>query len=182
MEEITPQNSFEYDIDELHTSLEVDKSFEIFSCECGVCNACLEINAAILSEDILMPTTTCAEIQANTITLVVDSKNVDFSRKKPLTIEKKLLVEPLIKPRNMQLSFTICASLPPNLSDSQTNRGLSDFHAFVIAGVPYVLAIPPKPPDFLLISKFICYLLFPVSCIRSAERPPPKPPDMKATP
>ncbi|MCI85457.1 hypothetical protein A2U01_0106736, partial [Trifolium medium] len=56
----------------------------------------------------------------------------------------------------------------------------SDFHTFVITGLPYVLAIPPKPPDFLLISKFTCYLLLPVSCIRSAERPPPKPPDMEA--
>ncbi|XP_058777081.1 uncharacterized protein LOC131651432, partial [Vicia villosa] len=48
-------------------------------------------------------------------------------------------------------------------------------------GLPYVQTIPPKPPDFLLISKFTCYLLFPVSCVRSAERPPPKPPDMKVT-
>ncbi|MCI86404.1 hypothetical protein A2U01_0107685, partial [Trifolium medium] len=50
----------------------------------------------------------------------------------------------------MQLSFTICASLPPVLSDSQVKCGFSVFHAFVIAGLPFVLAIPPKPPDFLL--------------------------------
>ncbi|MCH85528.1 hypothetical protein A2U01_0006374 [Trifolium medium] len=96
MKEITPQNFLKSDLDELYTSLEVDKSLEIFACECGVCNICREISAAIL-------------------------------------------------------------------------------------GLPYVLAIPPKPPDFLLISRFSCYLLFPVSCIRSPERPPPKPPDMEAT-
>ncbi|MCI33916.1 hypothetical protein A2U01_0055134 [Trifolium medium] len=71
-----------------------------------------------------------------------------------MSVAEKLLAEPLIKSRNMPMSFTIC--------------------------LPYVLAIPPKPPVFLLISKFTCYFLFPVSCIRSAARPPPKPPDMEA--
>ncbi|KAK2378057.1 hypothetical protein QL285_078659 [Trifolium repens] len=181
MNEIIPQNSLKYDLDELYASLEVDKSFEIISCECGVCNVCHELSATILGEDILMPTTTCAEIPTNSITLEVDTKSVDFSNKLPLSIAEKLLVEHLIMPRNMQLSLTICASRPPILSDSQAKRGLSDFHTFVIADLPYVLAIPPKPPDFLLISKFTCYLLFLVSYVRSAERPPPKPPDMKAT-
>ncbi|MCI51899.1 hypothetical protein A2U01_0073143, partial [Trifolium medium] len=60
--------------------------------------------------------------------------------------------------------------------------GFSVSHAFVIAGPPYALAIPPKPPDFLLKGKSTCHLLLPVTCIRSVERPPPKPPDMKATP
>jgi hypothetical protein len=168
------------DLDELYTSLEVDKSLEIFSCECGVCNVCHEISAAILGEDILMPTTTCAEIPTNSITLEVDTKSVDVSRKQPFSIAKRLLVEPVIKPRNKHLSFTICAPLPHVLSDSQTKCGFSNFHTFASADLPYVLTIPPKPPDFLLISRFTCYLLFPVSCIRSPERPPAKPPDMEA--
>ncbi|CAJ2642405.1 unnamed protein product [Trifolium pratense] len=181
VKEITPQNALQSDLDELHTSLEVDKSFEIFSCECGVCNVCLEINAAILGEDILMQTTTCAEIQTNSITLEVDTKNVDFSRKQLLPIAKKLLVEPRIKPRNMQSSFTIYASLPPILPDSPVNCGFCDFHAFDSAGSLFVLAIPPKPPDFVLLCKFTCCLLFLVSYVRSAARPPPKPPDIEAT-
>ncbi|MCI42675.1 hypothetical protein A2U01_0063912, partial [Trifolium medium] len=80
----------------------------------------------------------------------------------------------------MQWSFTICASPPPILFDSRANCGFCDFHAIVIASSPYVLAIPSKPPNFVLISKFTCYLLLPISCIRSVERPPPKPPDMEA--
>ncbi|KAK2429300.1 hypothetical protein QL285_027750 [Trifolium repens] len=181
MKEITPQNSLKSDLDELYASLEVDKSFEIFACECGVCNICHEISAAILGEDILIPTTTCAENQGNSTILEFDTKNVDFSHKQPLSIAGKLLVEHLIKSHNTQLSFTICASLPPILSDSQAKCALSDFHTFVIADLPYVMVIPPKPPDFLLIFEFTCYLLFPISYVHSAERPPPKPPDMKAT-
>jgi hypothetical protein len=181
MKEIIPQNSLKYDLDELYASLEVDKSFQLFSCECGICNVCHEISAAISGEYILMPPTTCAEIRGNSTTFEFDTKSVDFSHKQPLSIAEKLLVEPPIKQCNTQLSFTICAYLPPFSSDSQANRGLSDFHTFVIADLPYVLAIPPKPPNFLLISKFTCYLLFLVSYVRSAERPPPKPPDMKAT-
>ncbi|KAK2420531.1 hypothetical protein QL285_031246 [Trifolium repens] len=180
MKAITPQNFLNSDLDELYTSLEVDKSLEIFACECGVCNICREISAAILGEDILMPTTTCAEIPTNSITLEVDTKSVDVSRKQPFSIAKRLLVEPVIKPRNKHLSFTICAPLPHVLSDSQTKCGFSNFHTFASAGLPYVLTIPPKPPDFLLISRFTCYLFFPVSCIRSPERPPAKPPDMEA--
>ncbi|MCI28984.1 hypothetical protein A2U01_0050188 [Trifolium medium] len=128
-----------------------------------------------------MPTTTCAENSASSITLKVDTKSVDVSRKQPLSIAKRLLVEPLIKPSNMQWSFAICASLPPILTDSQSNCGFCDFHAIVIAGSTYVLAIPPKPPDLLLISKFTCCLFLPVSYIRSVERPPPKPPDIEAS-
>jgi hypothetical protein len=45
----------------------------------------------------------------------------------------------------MQLSFTICAPPPPNVSDSQAKCAFFDFHAFVIAALPYVLTIPPKP-------------------------------------
>ncbi|CAJ2644472.1 unnamed protein product [Trifolium pratense] len=90
MEEITPQNLLKSDLDELYTSLEVDKSFEIFACECGVCNICHEINAAILGEDILIPATSCAEIPTNSITLEVNTKSVDFSRKQPLSIAKRL--------------------------------------------------------------------------------------------
>ncbi|WJX61951.1 hypothetical protein P8452_46998 [Trifolium repens] len=180
MKAITPQNFLNTDLDELYTSLEVDKSLEIFACECGVCNICREISAAILGEDILMPTTTCAEIPTNSITLEVDTKSVDVSRKQPFSIAKRLLVEPVIKPHNKHLSFTICAPLPHVLSDSQTKCGFSNFHTFASAGLPYVLTIPPKPPYFLLISRFTCYLLFPVSCIRSPERPPAKPPDMEA--
>ncbi|WJX45465.1 hypothetical protein P8452_32347 [Trifolium repens] len=45
-------------------------------------------------------------------------------------------------------------------------------------GLPYVHAIPPKPPDFSLISKFTCYLLFLIPRVRSLERPPRKPPDI----
>jgi hypothetical protein len=115
MNEIIPQNSLKYDLDELYASLEVDKSFEIFSCECGVCD---EISAAILGDDILMPTTTCAENQGNSTTLEFDNKNVDFIHNQPLSIAEKLLVEPPIKQCNKQLSFTICASLPPILFDS----------------------------------------------------------------
>jgi hypothetical protein len=61
MKESTLQNFLQSDLDEL-TSLEVEKSSEIFVCECGVCNICHEINAAILGEDILLPPTTCATI------------------------------------------------------------------------------------------------------------------------
>src|SRR3954471_18830604 len=74
MKEIMPQNLFKSDLDELYTSLEVDNSLEIFACECGVCNVCLEIIAAILGEHSLMPTTTCAEILANSTTLEFDKK------------------------------------------------------------------------------------------------------------
>jgi hypothetical protein len=70
-------------------------------------------------EDILMPQTTCAEIQKNSIVVEFDDKSVDFSYNKPVSIADKLLVELLITPCNMQLSFTICVSLPPILSDSQ---------------------------------------------------------------
>jgi hypothetical protein len=159
MEEITPQNFLKSHIDELYTSLEVDKSSEIFACKCGVCNVCHEINAAIVGEEILMSTTTCARIQKNSIVVEFDTKSVDVSRNQQLPIVEKLLVEPLIKPRNMQLSFIICASLPPVLSNSQFKCGFCDFHAFVSAGLPYVLAIPPKPPNCLLKGKFACYLL-----------------------
>ncbi|KAK2416476.1 hypothetical protein QL285_038870 [Trifolium repens] len=179
MEEITPQNFLKSHIDDLYTSLGVDKSSEIFACECGVCNVCCEINAAILGEDILMPTTTCAEIQENPIVVEFDTKHVDFNHKQPLPIA--VFVEHLIKPRNLQLPFAICASLPPILSVSQANSELSNFHTFVIAGLPYVHVIPPKPPDFSLISKFTCYLLFPIPRVRSLERPPRKPPDVKDT-
>jgi hypothetical protein len=50
MKEIIPENFLKSNIDELYvrTSLEVDKSFEIFDCQCGVCNVCHEINASIL--------------------------------------------------------------------------------------------------------------------------------------
>jgi hypothetical protein len=65
-----------------------------------------------------MLTTTCAEIQANSTTLEFDNKNVDFIHNQPLSIAEKLLVEPPIKQCNKQLSFTICASLPPILFDS----------------------------------------------------------------
>jgi hypothetical protein len=64
-------------LDELFTSL------EIFACKYGVCNVCHEISAIILGEDILMSTTTCVEIQKNSITLEFDSKNVNFSHKQP---------------------------------------------------------------------------------------------------
>ncbi|CAJ2642326.1 unnamed protein product [Trifolium pratense] len=165
---IPQESKVQSDLDELYAALGIDQSAEIFSCECGICNVCLEINAAILGEDILMLTTTCAEIQTNSITLEVDTKNVDFSRKQLLPIVEKLLVEPLIKPHDKQLFFTIYASLPPILSDSQAQFGFSVFHVFVIAGPPY----------FVLLYKFTWYLLFLVSCVRSAERPPPKPPDM----
>ncbi|KAK2398038.1 hypothetical protein QL285_059546 [Trifolium repens] len=178
MEEITPQNFLKSHIDELYTSLGIDKSSEIFACECGVCNVCHEINAATLGEDISMPTTICAEIQKNSILVEFDTTSVDVSRNQPLSIADKLLVEPLIKPCNMQLSFTICLSLPPILSDF----GFRDFHAFISAGLPYVLAIPPKPPDCLLKSEFACYLLLPITYICSVERPLPKPPDMKVAP
>jgi hypothetical protein len=181
MKEITPQNFFKSDLDELYTSLEVDKSLEIFPCECGVCNVCCEINAAILGEDILMPTTTCAEIQNNSILVEFDTKSVDVSRNRPFSILEKLLAEPLIEPHKMQWSFAIRASLPPILYDSQANCGFCDFHTFVSAGLSYVLAIPPKPPDLLLIFKFTCCLFSPVSYIRSVERPPPKPLDVKDT-
>src|SRR4051812_43527960 len=181
MKEIMPQNLFKSDLDELYTSLEVDNSLEIFACECGVCNVCLEISAAILGEDSLMPTTTCAEILANSTTLEFDTKNVDIFHKQPLSIAELFLVETLIKQNNMELSFTICASLPPILSNSLAKCGFSILHTFVIAGLPYVQTIPPKPPDFLLIFKFTCYLLFPISCVRNSERHPPKTPDMKAT-
>ncbi|KAK2402888.1 hypothetical protein QL285_052374 [Trifolium repens] len=181
MKEITPQNFLKSDLDELYTSLVVDKSLEIFPCECGVCNVCHEISAAILGEDILMPPTTCAEIQENPIVVEFDTKHVDFNHKQSLPIAETVFVEHLIKPRNLQLPFAICASLPPILSDSQANSELCDFHAFAIAGFPYVHAIPPKPPDFSLISKFTCYLLFPIPRVRSLVRPPRKPPDMKDT-
>ncbi|KAK2439707.1 hypothetical protein QL285_011199 [Trifolium repens] len=178
MKEITPQNFLKSDLDELYTSLEVDKSLEIFPCECGVCNVCCEINAAILGEDILMPTTTCAEIQENPIVVEFDTKHVDFNHRQSLPMAEKVFVEHLIKPRHLQLPFTICASLSPILSDSQANSELCDFHVFAIAGLPYVHAIPPKPPDFSLISKFTCYLLFLIPRVRSLERPPRKPPDI----
>jgi hypothetical protein len=84
---------------------------------------------------------------------------VDVSRNRPFSIAEKLLAEPLIEPDKMQWSFAIRASLPPILYDSQANCGSCDFHAFVSAGLPYVLAIPPKPPDCLLKGKFACYLL-----------------------
>ncbi|KAK2422885.1 hypothetical protein QL285_033380 [Trifolium repens] len=148
MEEITPHNFLKSHIDELYTSLEVDKSSEIFSCNCGVCNVCHDINAAIVGEEILMPTTTCARIQKNSIVVEFHTKSVDVSCNQQLPIVENLLVESLIKPRNMQLSFAICASLPPILFVSQANSELCDFHAFAIAGLPYVHAIPPKPPDF----------------------------------
>jgi hypothetical protein len=105
MNEIIPQNSLKCDLDDLYASLEVDKSFENFACECGICNVCHEIGAAILGEDILIPTTTCTENQGNSTTLEFDTKNVDFSHKQPLSIAEKLLVEPPIKQCNMQLSF-----------------------------------------------------------------------------
>jgi hypothetical protein len=178
MKEIPPQNFLQSEQHELYTSLEVNKSSETFACKCGVWNVCHEINAAILGEDISMPQTTCAEIQKNSIVVEFDNKSVDFSYNKPVSIADKLLVEPLIKPCNMQLSFTICASLPPILSDSQANSEHCDFHAFAIAGLPYVHVIPPKPPDFSLISKFTCYLLFLIPRVRSLERPPRKPPDI----
>ncbi|KAK2443784.1 hypothetical protein QL285_014860 [Trifolium repens] len=181
MKEITPQNFLKSDLDELYTSLEVDKSLEIFSCECGVCNVCHEISAAILGEHILMPPTTCAEIQENPIVVEFYTKHVDFNHKQSLPIAEKVFVEHLIKPRHLQLPFAICASLPPILSESQANSELCDFHVFVIAGLPYVHALPPKPPDFSLISKFTCYLLFPIPRVRSLERPPRKPPDVKDT-
>src|SRR6266487_1629147 len=167
VKEITPQNALQSDLDELHTSLEVDKSSEIFACECGVCNVCLEINVAILGEEILIPAATCADFQENSVTIEFDTKSVDLCRKQPLSIAGKMLVEPLIKPPNMPLSFTICI---PILSGSQANYEFCDFYAFVSAGSPYVLDIPPKPPDFVLIYKYTCYLLFPISCIRSVER------------
>jgi hypothetical protein len=148
MKEIIPQNFLKSDLDELYTSLEIDQYSEVFAYECGVCNDCREINAAILGEDILMPQTTCAEIQKNSTVVVFDNKSVDFSYNKPVSILEKLLMEPLIKPRNMHLSFTICASLPPVSSSSQANYEFCDFHAFLITDLPYVLAIPPKPPDF----------------------------------
>jgi hypothetical protein len=78
------------DLDEIYTSLELDNSLEIFACECGVCNVCHEINAAISGQDILMPPTTCAEIQANSTTLEFDTKSVDFSHNQPLSIAEKL--------------------------------------------------------------------------------------------
>ncbi|KAK2444099.1 hypothetical protein QL285_015152 [Trifolium repens] len=127
-----------------------------------------------------MPQTTCAEIQKNSIVVEFDDKSVDFSYNKPVSIADKLLVELLITPCNMPLSFTICVSLPPILSDSQANFGFCDFHAFVIAGLPYVLAIPPVPPDSPLIFMFTCHLPFPISCVPRLERPQPKPPDMAA--
>ncbi|KAK2450134.1 hypothetical protein QL285_009269 [Trifolium repens] len=101
MEEITPHDFLKSHIDELYTSLEVDKSSEIFACKCGVCNVCHEINAAIVGEEILKPTTTCARIQKNSIVVEFDTKSVDVSRNQQLPIVEKLLVEPLIKPRNM---------------------------------------------------------------------------------
>jgi hypothetical protein len=146
------------------------------------CDTSLEETPAIVGEEILMPTTTCARIQKNLIVVEFDTKSVDVSSNQQLPIVENLLVESLIKPRNMQLSFAICASLPPILSVSQANSELCDFHAFAIAGLPYVHAIPPKPPDCLLKGKFACYLLLPVTYIRSVERPPPKPSDMKAAP
>ncbi|KAK2428990.1 hypothetical protein QL285_027468 [Trifolium repens] len=180
MEEITPQNFLKSHIDELYTSLEVDKSSEIFACKCGVCNVCHEINTTILGEDILMPQTTCAEIQYNSILVEFDTKSVDVSCNRPFSIPEKLLAELLIEPHKMQWSFAIRASLPPILYDSQANCGFCDFHTFVSAGLSYVLAIPPKPPDLLLIFKFTYCLFFPVSYIRSVERHPPKPPDIEA--
>ncbi|KAK2449864.1 hypothetical protein QL285_009019 [Trifolium repens] len=143
------------------------------------CDTSLEETPAIVGEEILMPTTTCARIQKKLIVVEFDTKSVDVSSNQQLPIVENLLVESLIKPRNMQLSFAICASLPPILSVSQANSELCDFHAFAIAGLPYVHAIPPKPPDFSLISKFTCYLLFPIPRVRSLEMPPRKPPDMK---
>jgi hypothetical protein len=176
-----PQDStIQSDLDELNIAVGVDKSSEIFSCECGVCNACCEINAAISGEEILMPTTICAEIQGNSATLQFDTNDVDFSHNQAFSIVEKLLVEPLIKPRKLLWSFVICASIPPILYDTQANCGFCDIHVFVSAGLQYLLAIPPKPPDCLLKVKFACYLLLPVTCIRSVERPPPKPPDRKA--
>jgi hypothetical protein len=168
-------------LDELFASLDVDKSAEMFPCECGICNICHEINAAILGEYILMLPTTCAEFQENSIAIEFDIKHVDFCREQPLPTVEKLLVEPHIEPRNMQPCFTICASIPLVLSDSQAKCGFYDFHTFVMAGLLYVQDIPPKPPDFLLTPKFPCHILFPISCVRSLDRPPPKPPDMEAT-
>jgi hypothetical protein len=43
MNEIIPQNSLKSDLDELYASFEVDKSFEIFYCQCDVYNICHEI-------------------------------------------------------------------------------------------------------------------------------------------
>ena len=90
-----------------------------------------------------------------------------------------MLVKPLIKPCYLNLSFTICPSFPSNLYRSHAKRAFSDFPTFVIAGLPYVKAIPSNPPDLLLMSKFSYNLHFPISCVRSAERPPPKPPDLE---
>ncbi|GAU15609.1 hypothetical protein TSUD_108680 [Trifolium subterraneum] len=86
---------------------------------------------AILGEEILIPAITCADFQENSVTIEFDTKSVDLSRKQPLFIAGKMLVEPLIKPRNMLLSFTICA---PILSGSQANYEFCDFYAFVSAG------------------------------------------------
>jgi hypothetical protein len=118
MKETIPQSPLKSDLNELYTPLKVDKPLEIFAFEYGVCNVCHEISAAVSGEDILMPQIPCVEIQANSTTLEFDTKNVDFSHKQPWSIVEKLLVEPLIKPSNMQLSLTIYASLPPNLADS----------------------------------------------------------------
>jgi hypothetical protein len=97
MEEIIPQNFSKSDLDELYASLDVDKYFEIFACECGVCNVCHEISV-----------TTCAEIQANSTTLEFDTKNVDFTHKQPLPIAEKLLVETPIKQQHAVFFHNLC--------------------------------------------------------------------------
>ena len=180
MKEIIPKNSLKFDQDEFYTTLEIDKPLENFACECGVCDSCREINAAISGEGMLILTTTCAEIKENSINVECETRKVDFIHEQPFSIEHKLLVEPLIKTYNMQLSFNNCASPPPNLCASQAKYGFPKFQTFVITGLPYVKAIPPKPPDLSVMSEFAYYLLLPISYVRSAERPPPKPPDKEA--
>lgn len=46
--------------------------------------------------------------------LVVEfkTKKVDFGLEQPISIQMCLLMVPLIKPHNLQLSFTICTSQP----------------------------------------------------------------------
>ncbi|MCI16518.1 hypothetical protein A2U01_0037662, partial [Trifolium medium] len=66
------------------------------------CDTSLGESSDILGEESLIPPNTCANIQENSVTVEFDTKNVDFSRKQPLSIAKKLSVEPLLKPRNMQ--------------------------------------------------------------------------------
>jgi hypothetical protein len=107
MEEIVPQNFLEYDQDEFYNAIEIEKSLEISTCKCGVCNTCHEIGESILGEDWLMLATTCAKIKENSINVESETRKVDFIHGQPLSITKKLMVKSLINPYNLKLSFTI---------------------------------------------------------------------------